>query len=160
MRSFGVRRSVSVASDMRRLKDYPLGEWMEAADGCEFCGAKHMIKVTWVDETGGFGEVLIRTDHKGDCLEFPLHIDERGDIAGWEWSDHKITIAGSEWTALKTRANIGPCLSCGKLVVGVPLILWPGDGEVELDFCFKCAEEIGILDLMKPSEETGQMVIK
>ena len=37
---------------MKRLKDYPLEEWMEAADGCEYCGANDKVMVTWVDETG------------------------------------------------------------------------------------------------------------
>lgn len=159
-------------SELKRLKDYPLNEWMEASDGCESCGARHQVKVTWVDESGDYGEVLIKTEHRPDCpdliqeyelwddpwrgvdgepLDSPKPPPERIDIAGWEWSDRKIPIDGREWTALKSRANIGPCLNCGKLVVGIPLILWPESGEVELDFCFKCAGELGILTRLRRS---------
>jgi len=35
----------------------------------------------------------------------------------------------------------------------VPPILWPGDGEVELDFCFNCAAELGVLESLRRSEE-------
>ena len=144
---------------LRRLRDYPLNEWMEAADGCDLCGEKARVMVTWVDESGNFGDVHVQHQHKDDCLDpemcgFGDHID----VAGWEFSERDLGIAGREWPTLKSRANIGPCLSCWKLVVGVPLILWPSDGDVELDFCFKCAEELGILDLLKPSE-TGRMEI-
>ena len=137
--------------EFKRLKDYPLDEWMEAADGCEFCGAKYQVKVTWVDESGDFGDVETRIEHDLSCPEvlnslMGVYCIEDQDIAGWEWSDRKITIVGRKWLALKSRANIGPCLSCGKLIVGVPLILWPKDGEVEADFCFKCGKELGILD--------------
>jgi len=38
-------------------------------------------------------------------------------------------------------------------VVGVPLILWPGDGDVELDFCFRCAVELGVLESLRRPEE-------
>lgn len=145
---------------MKCLKDYPLREWLEAADGCEFCGAKYEVQVTLVDESGDFGEVSYRIRHQDDCPErygefMPgtLHsgLESYGEVldgVGWKFSHRVLKIAGREWPTLKSRANIGPCLSCWKLVVGVPLILWPEDGEVELDFCFKCAEELGILETM------------
>lgn len=124
---------------------------MEAADGCEFCGVKYEVKVTCVDKTGDFGDVSYSIKHRDYCPERQdpfmgeTAIDVFHDIAGWDFSDRKLHMAGKEWPTLKVRANIGPCLNCWKLVVGVPLILWPGDGKVELDFCFKCAEELGIL---------------
>lgn len=126
-----------------------MDEWMEAADGCDVCGERARVRVTWVDESGDFGDVCVRRRHRSDCLDpetggFQDYID----VVGWEWSDRKIAVGGREWTALKSRANVGPCLGCGGLVVGVPLILWPEDGGVELDFCFRCAEELGILDLL------------
>jgi hypothetical protein len=128
------------------LKDYPQDEWMEAADGCEFCGAKHMVKIAEVDETGktgNFGLVVIKTEHGEDCLELP---DEREDIAGWDFMDTPHTLLGKEYYPLSSTANIGPCLECGKLVVGVPLILFIEEGRGgELDFCFECAEKLGIL---------------
>ena len=161
-------------AELKRLKDYPLNEWMEAADGCDLCGEKARVMVTWVDESGDFGEIHYKTPHKHDCpalydayeswddpwvdypdkpREEPKPVPERVDSAGWEFSDRTITLAGREWSTLKSRVNIGPCLSCWKLVVGVPLILWPGDGEVELDFCFSCAAELGILESLRRPEE-------
>lgn len=142
---------------MKHLKDYTLNEWMEAADGCEFCEAKYEVKVTWVDDSGNFGDIKYRIKHNEDCPErydqfMPgtLHseLEDYGlvhDFAGWEFSHKVLKFAGREWPTLESRANIGPCLNCWKLVVGVPLILWPENGEVELDFCFKCADELGIL---------------
>lgn len=38
---------------IRRLRDYPLNEWMEAADACEHCGEKALVMVTWVDGVRG-----------------------------------------------------------------------------------------------------------
>ena len=145
---------------IKHLKDYTLNEWMEAAGGCDLCGEKAKVMVTWVDESGDFGDVAIEHRHKDECLDPEMYgFGEYMDVAGWEFSDRTINIAGREWPTLKSRVNTGPCLNCWKLVVGIPLILWPEDGEVELDFCFKCAEEIGVLDLLKPSD-TGQMEIR
>ena len=136
---------------MRRLKDYPLNEWLEAADKCDMCGAQRYVKVTWVDETGDFGEVETRVDHEENCadLDFSMDpVDHSFDFAGWEYSHNVIKIAGREWPTFKSRGNVGICLNCEKFVVGIPLIMWPEDGDVELDFCFKCAEELGILNLL------------
>ena len=132
------------------LKDYPLNEWMEAADGCDLCGKKVMVMVTWVDESGDYGDVHVQRQHKDSCPDPEMcGFGDLVDVAGWEFSDRTITLAGREWPTLKSRVNIGPCLNCWKLVVGVPLILWPGDGDVELDFCFSCAAELGILDSLR-----------
>lgn len=141
---------------MKELKDYPLDEWMEAADGCDYCGAKYEVMVTWVDKTGKFGDVTYRIKHEDGCPDRfddftgePIgDVVEDVDVAGWEFSERVIPLAGRKWLTLKSRVNIGPCLNCWKLVVGVPLILFPEDGKVELDFCFKCAEELGILNLL------------
>lgn len=136
------------------LRDYPLREWMEAADGCDYCKAKYQVRVTWVDETGCFGDVEYRISHREDC---PERFDDGGtnvrsiDIAGWEYHDKPLgTFRGVEYYPLKSRTNVGPCLECGKLVVGVPLILFIDEGRGgELDFCFSCAKEKGILDLLQ-----------
>ena len=136
-----------VQVEVKRLKDYPLNEWMEAADGCDLCGEKDRVMVTWVDESGDSGDVHVQHQHKDDCPDPEMYgFGDHVDMAGWEFSDRTITLKGREWPTLKARGNIGPCLSCWKLIVGVPLILWPDDGEVELDFCFGCAVELGILD--------------
>ena len=135
---------------VKQLKDYPLKEWMEAADGCDYCKAKAQIMVTWIDESGDFGDVHIQYKHEDDCsIEFGDQFSDNIDVAGWEFSSKILKIAGEEIPTLKSRMNIAPCLSCWKLVVGVPLILWLEDGSVEMDFCFPCAEKLGILDQLK-----------
>jgi len=68
------------------------------------------------------------------------------DFAGWEFMDKTFRFRGREYYPLKSRANVGPCLNCGRLVVGVPLILFIDEGRGgELDFCFECVEKLGIL---------------
>ena len=137
---------------MRKLlRDYPAREWMEAADGCDYCKAKYQARITWVDETGCFGDVEYRISHGEDCPErFDLTspgVDVMDgvnvDVAGWEFKDKPMKLRGIEFYPLKSRVNVGPCLLCGKLVIGVPLILFLDHGE--LNFCFGCAQEKGIL---------------
>ena len=60
---------------------------MEAADGCDYCGAKIKVMVINVDKSGDFGDVHVQYQHEEDCLDveqdgFGDHID----IAGWEFS--------------------------------------------------------------------------
>jgi len=131
---------------------------MEAADGCEFCGAKYQVKVIWVDESGDFGDIETKIEHDLGCPEvlssfMGVYCIENQDLAGWEWSDRRITLSAREWPTFKSHTNIGICINCKKFVVGVPLILWPQDGEVELDFCFGCAEDLGILSLLTRKKE-------
>lgn len=139
---------------MRKLlKDYPRDEWMEAADGCESCGAKYQVKVSWVDDAGIFGDVVARVEHREDCPKRydewtgeDVETEEVIDVAGWEYMEEPHTLLGREYYPLKSRANIGPCLECGRLVIGVPLILFIDQGRGgQLDFCFECAEKLGIL---------------
>lgn len=136
---------------MRRLKDYPLNEWLEAADTCGMCGAQIHVKVTWVDESGDFGQIETKVEHEEYCADLDVGMNPVAhgfDFVGWEYSHRVITIAGRNWPTFKSRVNTGICLNCEKFVVGIPLIMWPDDGEVELNFCFKCAKELGILDLL------------
>lgn len=148
----GKRKGIAMNEGQeKRLKDYPLKEWMDAADGCDYCGEKARVKVLEVDKTGNYGSIQIQHRHKPGCMEIVDSIppDIRGfrdyvDVVGWEFSDRPITLVGREWPALKSRANIGPCLNCWKLIVGVPIILFPNE-EVELDFCHECVKELGIL---------------
>lgn len=130
---------------LKRLKDFPLKVWQPAADTCEYCGAEYRVRVTWVDKTGNFGDIEFASEHNPDCMR-----DMAGEIelesGGWEFAERTITLGGVEWTPLKTRANVGPCLKCGRLIVGIPLILFLDQGRLgELDFCFSCAEKLGIL---------------
>lgn len=144
-------------SEIKLLKDFPKNQWLEAADGCEYCKEKYNVMVTWVDETGAFGDIVKKLEHKEDCPErFDYETGvEQGqillhDIAGWEFMDKPVKLFGKKFIPLKSRANVGPCLSCWKLVVGVPLILFIDKGRGgELDFCFTCAQKLGILDNLR-----------
>lgn len=144
------RRLRKMGSKM--LKDYPRNKWMEAADGCDFCGAKYQLMITSVDETGNFGTIQVKIKHNEGCYEMEMYSDEevREDIVGWEFFYKPVKILGKEYIPIGKRANIGPCLNCGKLVVGVPFILFIDRGKGgELDFCFTCAQKLGILDNLR-----------
>jgi len=141
----------------KRLKDYPQKEWIEAADGCEFCEEKFFVQITDVDGSGNFGSIKWRIYHKEDCPErleeeeeilvAAEEFKEGEDVAGWEFYEHTIMIKGMTFYPIKSRANIGPCLICGKLVIRVPLILFINEGKKgELDFCFDCTKDRGILN--------------
>jgi len=142
---------------MRKLlKDYPVKTRIEAAGGCQYCGAKYEVVITFVDESGCFGDVEYSVRHREDC---PEGLDEEegrwhevqsgSDVAGWEYMDKPVKFFGLEFYPLKSRVNVGPCLICGKLVIGVPLILFLNQGRKgELDFCFPCVQEYGMLDAL------------
>jgi hypothetical protein len=118
---------------------------MEAADGCEYCGAKKEIMVLDVDESGDFGDIQVRCRHAEGCLE---EESESFDISGWVFSHEVLKIVGREFPTLRTRVNVGPCFNCWKLIAGVPIILFPENGEYEVDFCDVCVKELGILEAM------------
>lgn len=138
------------------LKDFKLNEWFKAADGCEFCGASYRVMVTHVDGSGCFGSVEWELEHKTDCTEafneedeyWPVEHGE--DIAGWEFMPEPFTFKGKQYYPLKSRANVGPCLECGRLIIGVPLILFIDEGRKgELDFCPGCVKRLGIMELVR-----------
>ena len=133
------------------LKDYQRGEWMDAADFCEMCGARHQVKVKEVQSDGLYGVVEIMERHGPGCpMRFEAYPYERSDTAGWEYASERVKLFGREFTPLKERGNVGPCLGCGKLIVGVPLILFLDEGcGGELDFCFNCALELGVIDKLR-----------
>lgn len=140
-----------------RLRDYPRNKWLPGADSCEYCEAPYELQITDVDSSGNFGSVQIRIQHKPGCMEIQeaeglglnIHESINFDLAGWEVLEnqpHKIL--GRTFWPLKSRSNIGPCLNCWKLIARIPLILFIDQGKGgELDFCWKCAEELGILEL-------------
>jgi len=143
---------------LKRLKDFSLDTWIEAADTCPMCGGPYMVKVTWVDETGNFGDIMVKAHHRDDCSDIleigPYGPDmgeswDRHDIAGWEYADETVTFAGVEWTPLKAKGNVALCLNCMRFVVGVPIVLYLDEGRKgELDFCDACALDLGILDIL------------
>jgi hypothetical protein len=137
------------------LSDCPFRKWVKAADGCEFCGAEYEVRVTYVDGSGCYGDVEYRIRHRKNCLE--RFNEETGeeidcaesvfDVAGWKYLFKPVELKGRVFLPLNCRANVGPCLNCGRLIIGIPLILFIAKGESgELDFCFGCAEKLGILD--------------
>ena len=133
------------------LKDYQSGEWMDAADFCEMCGARHQVKVKEVQSDGLYGVVEIMERHGPGCpMRLEAYPYERSDHAGWEYASETVKLFGREFTPLKARGNVGSCLCCWKLIVGVPLILFlDEDRGGELDFCFNCALELGVIDKLR-----------
>jgi len=146
--------SLEQPSILKLLKDYPVQTWLKAADGCEYCKAPYEFRVTWIDETGCFGDVETRIQHREGCMSIAEYdenfCEDSHDVAGWEFHERPITIQGHQLIPLKSKANIGPCLHCWKLIVGVPLILFIDQGKGgEIDLCFPCAEKLGVLDQLK-----------
>jgi len=141
---------------LKRLRDFPRDTWSEAADRCPVCGGLYMVKVTWVDDDGDLGDVLVKAYHREDCPEVievgPYGYDvgegwDRHDIAGWEYAEEAVTVAGVEWMPLRSKANVALCLHCQRLVAGIPVVLYLDEGDKgELDFCDNCAKELGILE--------------
>lgn len=128
------------------LKDFPLNTPFDVADECPGCGGKLRATVTFTDPESDhtFGDVFWECQQCGD---------NGRDIVGWKLSETPVKIMGKEFYPITSRANVGPCLNCGKLVIGVPLILFLDQGRNgELDFCFPCAEKLGVLKGLKPNE--------
>lgn len=121
-----------------RVSDLKLNEICEAADPCDLCGGKILCRVTSVDIKRNVGDVTwecTRCDAEGQ------------DVLGWTLAPNPISFRGRPFYPIMSRVNIGPCLNCGKLVVGVPLMLFLEEGrQGELDFCFRCANELGVLE--------------
>ena len=146
-----------VIAEPKVLKEYPVGIWFEAADECEYCKSKYEVRIHKVDKTGRFGTVEWRIHHKPDCPEVTEYLEgapvteiSSMDFAGWEYMENPVAFKGKLYYPLKSRANIGPCLECGRLIVGAPLILFIEEGRKgELDFCWSCAKKLGILEMMR-----------
>ena len=143
-----------VQGGLKHLGDLPRDTWIEAADGCDLCGARHQVKVRSVE--GHYGEADIRIIHRPHC---PATYDEdpggpdgygvcdRQESAGWEYGDQKIILGGQEWTPIVARADVALCLGCGRLVVDGLIILFIDEGRGgELDLCPGCALELGVFD--------------
>jgi len=119
-----------------RLTDFKLNYTYEAADRCDECGDKIIFKITWIDpESHDLGTI------EWECVGCGL--SDMG-IVGWTFADKPVEFMGKQFYPLTARANIGPCLNCGKLIVGVPLILFLNGGtKGELDFCWACVKRRG-----------------
>jgi len=118
------------------LSDFELNKTYEAADRCDECGGKIVYRITWVDpDSKDFGSI------EWECKRCGMN---DVDTVGWRLDDKPVSFMGRKFYPLTHRANIGPCLNCGKLVIGVPLILFLDKGEKgELDFCLGCVKKNG-----------------
>jgi len=132
------------------LRDYPVAVWFEAADECECCKSKVPKQpdssTSWILTS----YLEWRINHKPDCPEVTEYLEgalvteiSSMDFAGWEYMKEPFKFNGKEYYPLKSRANIGSCLECGKLIVGVPLIIFVEEGRRgELDFCFEYTQKL------------------
>jgi hypothetical protein len=53
---------------VKRLADFPLAEWLPAAEACDDCGAPYEVQVLEVDPDGDFGLVQVRAPHRPGCV--------------------------------------------------------------------------------------------
>jgi len=113
----------------------------EAADPCEQCGGRIRVDILFVSKHENFGDIL------WECEGCGL---SDADVAGWEYADSNVEIVGRKYLPFKSVANYAPCHGCGKLVIGVPLILFIGKPSPwgEIHFCWTCAEQLEILEKM------------
>lgn len=122
----------------KQLKDCPFKEWFDVKGPCPQCGSETMqAMVTYLGDTGDFGDLTTR------CMtcEFSDY-----DVAGWQYEDRPVQMWGRQFLPIKARMNVGPCVACGKLVVGGPIILFIKQGfGGQLDFCQGCFQDLGIL---------------
>jgi hypothetical protein len=133
------------------LKDYPRDEWFEAADGCEVCGVKYQVQIVDMDMDGVFGAVKWMLKHKPECPEAEEDGEEWDvESAGWEYMSKPYTFRGRQYYPISLRANVAPCLNCGKIIIGTPLIIFIDKGEKgELDFCWSCVKNLKILERVR-----------
>jgi hypothetical protein len=132
-------------SELKHLRDFPVDEWFEAADGCNYCGVRYRVMINMLEEGGLYGEVVVRDGHMPEC--FGASEVDRLELAGWEYGSKRVTINGVTYRALWRRCDVTICLNCGRLIVDSPVVVFlDGGRHGELDFCQDCVEEFGLLD--------------
>lgn len=119
-----------------RMDDYKVDETYESADECSTCGVKYQILITCKQD----GFMVIRSK---------CPVCEYAEVEGTGW-----TI--DENGHITNRGNVGPCLGCGHLVIDVPIILFPKESNIELDFCGDCARRLGIFEMFKEELESEE----
>ncbi len=140
----------------KQLADYPIGKPFEAADGCQFCSSKYQVTITEVDDAGMWGTVEYSLAHEDDCPDRWLLDDSNEiDILGWTFSPLRVAFGDWNGQPLASRPNVGPCLNCWRLIIGVPLILFDPNGAYQMDFCFECVENLQLMNLMTPRIKKG-----
>ncbi|RLI84709.1 hypothetical protein DRP07_00365 [Archaeoglobales archaeon] len=116
---------------------------MEAEDFCEYF-AEHGDH-NWTEPVEIEPSVWYR---KCKTCGFP----EYASLQEEYWEDEYIEIKGKKYKALKAWGEISTCAHCGKVIMDVPLILWDAnDPRKAITFHMECAEEIGILEMIKQS---------
>lgn len=147
---------------MTRLADYPRDTWFEAADTCPDCGARYELRLEAVDPDGEAGLVTIRAAHQAGCeavagLLVPTRTED-GRVwqedkaeAGWEVGPRQVELQGQRYDTLTWHLDVLPCVSCARLLVGVPLLLFDPEGDWLLSFCGSCAKQFGLAASLRPT---------
>ena len=149
------------------LKNYEFDEWMEAADGCEFCKARYEVLITYVDEAGTAGDIDFKITHEIECqvtLEDPNGPTTvtigASDIAGWGFATNKKgalkygRVCGHMFPSFAWTINNTPCVRCWRFIVDVPVTLFTKD--ISFNFCFECAQELDIFKHMHSGSLTAR----
>ncbi len=129
---------------MRRIGDYPQGEWLEAADACQDCGAHFEVNIEDLVEADA-ATVRVRAAHRDGCEWAEEEPGAGVTDAGWGLADVRIELGGQTYQLLDWYLDVMACCGCERLMVGVPLLIFPEGGILAL--CWSCAKQWGILDL-------------
>jgi hypothetical protein len=131
----------------KEFKDFPTGEWIMAAGRCECWGDEYADSCD--------ASVEVKIEKEGYMLIRCLKGHETDGLVGWEVGKEPVSLGrlGNFFPILK-RADHSYCASCGRIIVDIPLILWgpnaPRRVDWEIDFCFACAERLGVLNWLNP----------
>ena len=139
----------------RLLRDYPRNRWLRSADRCEACGAWYMVRIADLAGEGLYGDVEVAVAHGPDCPELGEGGgDELCMMAGWELGPEPVEFLGREYYPIVARADVVPCLECGRLIVSVPVVVFLSSRNAELAFCHSCAKKIGVFEFLKRGRGT------
>lgn len=135
----------------KRLKDFPVGEWIRAAGLCGYFDDEDSL------ECEGRTEVKIGKSEEADIAWMMIrcdngHTDE--DVVGWKVGEKPVSLGKvGNFYPLLSRANNAYCASCGLIITGVPLILWgpnaPENVQWEVNFCWQCAGKLDLSRMLK-----------
>jgi hypothetical protein len=76
----------------------------------------------------------------------------RMEAVGWGLGLRQLEINSLHYVTLTWHLDVLPCVPCERLMVGVPLLLCPAEGEWLLSFCWSCAKQWGIPKAMDHAE--------
>lgn len=123
----------------RRLEDFVLRGWADAADVCEECGVRYRARA--ITAGHGYGSVEWRADHKPGC---ELAGDDGFGEAGWDLGESLWAIGPEQrqYPAYLRHDEIVMCLECRRLITSVPL--WLFIGNLAWAFCLGCFPTVGL----------------